>query len=403
MRPHPRETLTVPARDLLRGLAGGLRGRPGEGTRQALRAALRTWLDAPTVLLLGSARVGLWRLLADLAARHPGAEVVMWGYNFFAVPDMARLCGLVPVFADAADTTGEPSPEAVARLITSRTRGLLVSHHFGRPATMDAWTHLAAERGLTLIEDAAHAFGARWGGRSVGLFGAGGVFSLSLTKGLVGGGGGVLVSADAQAAPGLEAWEAELPEPSRRDVAATLGGALVGKVLMTRGPYAALVHAPNRLARALGADPIERVMVEPHAPPPPPEHLARALAPPFADVALRHLPHVAGQIAARRAAAEAIVGARRWRRLELPPLDRDRQATWLNLVVRTPEPEALRRHLLAAGFDTRRDYLSPAAAPARLPVAARLAREGVYLPVRSLADLRDTQRLVDALAAFDAA
>lgn len=391
----------MPVRELVRAI-GAVALTAGDDPRLGcLRAALRREMAAAGVGLVGSARLGLHWLLAALAEQHPGGEVLLWGYNFFAVPDMVRQCGLVPVFIDADDASGEPSLQAAERLVGPRTCGLLVSHHFGRPATMDVWTGLATRHGLTVIEDCAHAFGARWGDRSVGLFGAGGAFSLSLTKGLTGVAGGVVVTADPAVAEALARWEASLAAPSFVHVAGAFAGALVAKLLFSRPSYAVLVHTANRACNAAGADPLDRLMTEAPAPPVAPVDLARRLAPAFAEVALAHLPSVGQEIQTRRAAARAILAARNWQRLDMPAWETDRLATYLNFVVRTPEPDALRRHLLADGFDTRRDYLGPMADARTLPVATRLARQGVYLPVRSLSAAADVDKLIASLTRFD--
>lgn len=397
----PRDDVPVSSRALAQAFLRALSARDGALSVQ-LRERLRAKLEASTVCLLGSARVGLWRLLVELGTRHPGAEIVLWGYNFFAVPDMARLAGLVPVFVDAASTNGEPDPDAVEKVIGPRTRGLLVSHHFGRPSSMDAWTSLAGRHGLTIIEDCAHAFGARYAGRSVGLFGSGGVFSLSLTKGLTGVAGGVLISNDAELGPRLSAWEAGLPMPEQVGVAGAVVSALLGKVMLSPPTYTAAFHLPNRILSQVGADPIDSLMTETPAPPGDPSDLERGLAPAFAGVALAHLQSVEGETTRRRDIARSIIEAKRWRRLEMPAWETDREATFLNFVVRTPEPSRLRRHLLAAGFDTRMDYLRPALAEeTALPMATRLAREGVYLPIRSLYRQKEVVRLIDRLSSFD--
>lgn len=388
----PRDVIPVSTRDLLLALLKG-------GDPHALAARLREALGAPHVALLGSARACLLVLLQEVASRAPAAEVLLWSYNFFAVPDMVRLAGLVPVPLDAADDTGEPDPRAAERAITSRTGAILVSHHFGRPATMAAWRSLAERRGLLLIEDCAHAFGASIDGRSVGLHGLGGAFSLSLTKGLTGVAGGVLVTADA--AVGARAAAIDVPAETG-PVARAIVSAALGKGLLGRVPYA-MLHVPNRAAAALGVDPIDALMTEPAAPPAAPESLLRALHPACARVALAHLPSVAGEVALRRRLARRIVGARPWRRLSMPAWEEDRASTWLNLVVRTEDPPALRRHLLRAGFDSRPDYLgSIAVDAAQSPVASSLARRGLYLPIRALRGEADADALITALDRYEA-
>ncbi len=86
-----------------------------------------------------------------------------------------------------------------------------------------------------------------------------------------------------------------------------------------------------------------------------------------------------------------------------PTWEDDRDATFVNLVLRADDPDGLRRSLLRAGFDTRGDYLSSSTGDAtRYPESVRLARCGVYLPVRALRGDGDLARMIDALRAYDA-
>lgn len=399
--PRPRERIPVSAATLSEALWRVARGAERGGAVEQLRGELRGALAAAGVTLTGSARQGLRWIFDEVAKRRPGGEVLVWNYNFFAIPGVIRDAGLVPVFVDAADPSGEPSLEAVERAITPRTAALLVSHHFGRPATMARWVALAERHQLALVEDAAHAYGAHIDGRSVGLFGLGGVFSLSLTKGLTGVAGGVLATARPALAEGFRARERAAAPAPRGGVAGALLGALLGKVLLEPASYAALIHAGNVAAFSLlGVDPIDRLMTER-----PSGRGAAApcrLAAAHASVALDHLPRVAGEIEERRRVAAALIGSRRFRRLALPRWEDDRFDTYLNFVVRTSQPRALRIHLLRAGFDTRGDYLGPLDSDrAAYPVSTRLAVEGVYLPIRSLGRERERRALVDALVAFD--
>lgn len=372
----------------------------GAARREELREALQEALGVPSVFLVSSARAGLLWLLERVAARHPGAEVVLWNYNFFAVPDMVRLAGLTPVLVDSAGENGEPSPEAVERAIGPSTRALLVSHHFGRPSDMKVWTDLARRRGLAIVEDCAHAFGARVQGRSVGAFGLGGAFSLSLTKGLTGVAGGVVVTADPDVAQDLAARELALPPPAGWSVGAALAKAILGKVLLGRWSYAWLGHLPNVALQHLGADPFDRLMTEQPAQGGVASSTT-ALHSAFAAIARQHLRRADSEAESRRAAARALIDAHPWRRLRMPAWEEDRRATYLNFVVRTDDPRRLRLRLLRAGFDTRRDYLRAIDDdPGRFPVSARLPREGVYLPIKSLGP-GEIDRLAATLRAAD--
>lgn len=409
MRALPREIVPVGPATLLGALATSRERDPR--VLEALRSRVAVYTGARHVFLTGSAREGIYWLLEEAARRGGGpGEAILWHYNFFAVPQMARRAGLEPVFADAANDHGEPDPARVERLITPRTRVILVSHHFGRPSDMHVWRDIADRHGVAIVEDCAHAFGARFGDRSVGTFGVGGAFSLSLTKTLTGVAGGVVITDDDEAAARFAESERRLAPADPAAARSAIASALAGGLLLGRRTYPTLFHLPNRLARAVGRDPIADVMTEAPTTGPavPAEPSAapstrRALAPAFARVALSHLPHVDVEIAARRRAARALVAAVPGDApsVRLPEWADDRFDTVLNLVARSGAAEALRRHLLAGGFDTRSDYILPMTDDAvSFPRSHELTRTGVYLPIRSIRESATVERLAELLRTF---
>jgi dTDP-4-amino-4,6-dideoxygalactose transaminase len=136
--------------------------------------------------------------LAYLAAGvGPGDEVIVPSYTFVATAAAAVACGATPVFADVLGAH-DPSldPDDVRARITSRTKAVAVVHFAGYAAPVDRLTALCDERGLALIEDAAHAPRATLHGRHLGTFGRAGCFSLFSNKVLSVGEGGVLVTDD---------------------------------------------------------------------------------------------------------------------------------------------------------------------------------------------------------------
>ena len=104
--------------------------------------------------------------------------------------------GLEPVFADVDPQTYCPDPEDVKRRITPRTVGIAALHTFGLPADIGSLEDLAPEHGLRLVFDAAHGLGGRYQGSALGAFGDASVFSLSGTKLVTGGEGGLATFRD---------------------------------------------------------------------------------------------------------------------------------------------------------------------------------------------------------------
>lgn len=129
----------------------------------------------------------------DLVA---GDEVLVPCMSFHATATALVPWGAVPVFVEVKPDTWCLDPADAARKLTPRTRAIVVVHLGGTPAPMDEILALARAHGLRVIEDCAQAIGARFYGREVGALGDCGVYSLTETKSITCGEGGVLVTDD---------------------------------------------------------------------------------------------------------------------------------------------------------------------------------------------------------------
>jgi len=128
------------------------------------------------------------------AGLKPGDEVITTPLTFCATVNAVIHAGATPVLADIDPATMNIDPEAVRQKITNRTRAILPVHFAGRPCDMKALCALAEEHGLKLIEDCAHAIETEYEGRKVGTFGDFGCFSFYVTKNIVTGEGGMVLT-----------------------------------------------------------------------------------------------------------------------------------------------------------------------------------------------------------------
>ena len=129
----------------------------------------------------------------------PGDEVVTTPFTFAATANAVLATGARPVFADVSEEDFNLDPARAEERIGERTRALLPVHLYGQPADMGAFSALARSRGLALIEDAAQAVGASFAGRRVGSFGTG-CFSFYATKNMTTGVGGMITTDDPELA-----------------------------------------------------------------------------------------------------------------------------------------------------------------------------------------------------------
>jgi dTDP-4-amino-4,6-dideoxygalactose transaminase len=109
-------------------------------------------------------------------------EVIVPAYTFIATAHALQWQEITPVFADIDPSTHNLSPEALERLITPRTTGIIGVHVWGQPCDTEAIESIAAKHKLKVMYDAAHAFGCSHQGKMVGNFGTCEVFSFHATK-----------------------------------------------------------------------------------------------------------------------------------------------------------------------------------------------------------------------------
>ena len=124
----------------------------------------------------------------------PGDEVVTTAMTFCATANAIIHSGATPVLADIDEKTLNIDPESIRARITPRTRAIIPVHFAGRPCDMDAIMAIAEEHDLLVIEDCAHAIESEWKGKATGTFGDYGCFSFYVTKNVVTGEGGMVLS-----------------------------------------------------------------------------------------------------------------------------------------------------------------------------------------------------------------
>ncbi len=122
-----------------------------------------------------------------------GDEVIVPAYTFQATAAAPLAAGAIPVIVDIDPNTYCIDPKAIERAITPRTRAILPVHLGHQMADMDAILEIAERHKLVVVEDCAHAHGAKWRGRGAGTLGHFGSFSLQSSKILTSGEGGILL------------------------------------------------------------------------------------------------------------------------------------------------------------------------------------------------------------------
>ena len=144
----------------------------------------------PNPVTLNSGTVTM-RLALIAAGVKEGDEVILPAQTFVATGHVILQCGAKPVFADI-NLDGNISVESIKSKITEKTKVIMPVHWGGYPCDMDEINQLAKEHNLIVIEDAAHALGAKYKGKNIGTLSDFTSFSFQAIKHLTTGDGGLL-------------------------------------------------------------------------------------------------------------------------------------------------------------------------------------------------------------------
>ncbi|HJU47733.1 MAG TPA: DegT/DnrJ/EryC1/StrS family aminotransferase [Gaiellaceae bacterium] len=150
-------------------------------------------VGAPYAAAVSSGTAGL-HLLCVAAGIGPGDEVITSPYSFVASANCAVYEGAIPVFADIDARTLNLDPAAVEAAVTERTKAVVAVDIFGYPSELDDLQEICERRGLTLVDDACEALGARYRGRRVGSQGQDAVFAFYPNKQITTGEGGMVTT-----------------------------------------------------------------------------------------------------------------------------------------------------------------------------------------------------------------
>ena len=158
------------------------------------------WIGHPRMLSFHSGTAALHTALI-LAGVGSGDEVISTPMTAEPTNMAIRHAGARIVWADVDPRNGNLSAASIAQRLTERTRAVMVVHYGGVPASLNAIHEVARARGIPVIEDAAHALGARYGGRPIGTHSDFVMFSFQAIKHLTTVDGGMLACRKAEDVP----------------------------------------------------------------------------------------------------------------------------------------------------------------------------------------------------------
>ena len=160
---------------------------------QHLQATVEELYDHRQNVLATSSCTAAMHLALRAAGVGPGDEVIVPAFTYVSTAIVAVYCGAQPVFADIDPATLTISADTVAPLLSDRTRAIIPMHYAGPPMDFDPIRELVAGRNITVVEDAAHAFGSIRDGQRVGTGAEFVAFSFAPTKQIASSNGGLLL------------------------------------------------------------------------------------------------------------------------------------------------------------------------------------------------------------------
>jgi dTDP-4-amino-4,6-dideoxygalactose transaminase len=160
---------------------------------RAFEDAIASHLNVKHAVAVSSCTSGLMLTYRGLGLT---GDVVVPSFTFMATVSSLIWSGLNPIFADVNPHTTNLDPSAAEAAITPQTSAIVAVHNFGNPAEIEALQTVAYKHNLKLIFDAAHGFGALYQGKPVGNQADAHIFSLSPTKLLITGEGGIVSTDD---------------------------------------------------------------------------------------------------------------------------------------------------------------------------------------------------------------
>jgi dTDP-4-amino-4,6-dideoxygalactose transaminase len=266
---------------------------------------------------------------------------------------MAQILGFRPVFVDIDASTFNLDPAKLEAAITSKTRAIVPTHLYGQPCDMDRIMSIAQTHKLAVIEDCAHALGAKYKGHKVGTFGDASFFSFQMLKPLNTYGGGMAVTNNDALAARIRTFAEAEEWPAAKDVfKKILFGNLQRKLI---GPYGFTftMFLAFYIASFFGDYDLSRYLWEKIRPLDPlPESYRRRYTNAQALIGIRMLQNIDAFNALNRAHAAKLTAALQGLDgIEPPAAPPDTESVYYQYCIRAADPDLLKHRAIRAGVD----------------------------------------------------
>ena len=147
-----------------------------------LQHQLMAYLGVPQLSMFVNGHLALETVIQAMGLKDSEGEVITTPFTFVSTTHAITRNGLKPVFCDIKPDDYTMDPAKIEALITDKTVAIVPVHVYGTLCDVEAIEAIAKKHGLKVIYDAAHAFGVKYKGVGVGNFGDAAMFSFHATK-----------------------------------------------------------------------------------------------------------------------------------------------------------------------------------------------------------------------------
>lgn len=183
------------------------------GVLEAFSEQIRLHTRAAHVFAVNSGRAAIYITLKSLSQRSNRKDVIIPAFICPSVAKAILKAGLNVVLCDITSDGFGIDPNALEKLLSSKSLAVIATHLFGYPSDLNIINELASKMGTIVIEDAAQAFGAQWNKQPVGTLASVGIFSFGMAKVLSTLGGGLIIVNDDMFIDDVRAFFEGLPCP----------------------------------------------------------------------------------------------------------------------------------------------------------------------------------------------
>ena len=355
---------------------------------------------------VGSARKGLYLIFKSLIL-DKNDEIIMPSYTFHALPMAVIACGLKPVFIDVNPDTYNIDPSLIEGKITNRTKAIVLTHMFGQPCDMDEIIKISQKFNLIVIEDCAHACGAKYKNKQTGSIGDVAIFSFKMGKNLPCFGGGIITTNNETLYSNIKETIENEPYPTRKFLLKNIFSTFIFYCVTQRNIFTYITYPLMKVFDFFNLDWADSKIEEK-------KNLESSIKSFRNQAKLTNLQAAVGipQLARlesvnekRRINAQTLINElRQENHINIPFVIPDTESTYLYFRIRVKEVNVFRKKLLNQGIDTKRDDMSACSNlkvferyRSSCPVSEKLPLESIEIPNNSFMSKEDVLYIAEKI------